>query len=347
MTRIAVVILNWNGAAMMQKFLPSVIQNSEEAEVIVADNGSTDDSVEMLKQKFSSVRLILLDKNYGFAEGYDKALEQVEAEYYLLLNSDVEVTPNWLQPLLNYMDKHPEVAACQPKLLAERERDSFEYAGASGGFIDKYGYPFCRGRVFADVEKDRGQYDDIAPIFWATGAALMVRSADWHEVGGLDARFFAHMEEIDFCWRLRSRGRGLVCVPESVVYHVGGGTLNAGHPRKTFLNFRNNLLMLYKNLPEAELKPVMRIRAILDYVAAAKMILTDGWKHAKAVYDARCEFHRLKPDFQLSRQENLAKAIQVKGNTNPIPERIPHSLLWLYYAKGKKKFSDIFPKVRS
>lgn len=347
MTRIAVVILNWNGAAMMQKFLPSVIQNSEEAEVIVADNGSTDDSVEMLKQKFSSVRLILLDKNYGFAEGYDKALEQVEAEYYLLLNSDVEVTPNWLQPLLNYMDKHPEVAACQPKLLAERERDSFEYAGASGGFIDKYGYPFCRGRVFADVEKDCGQYDDIAPIFWATGAALMVRSVDWHEVGGLDARFFAHMEEIDFCWRLRSRGRGLVCVPASVVYHVGGGTLNAGHPRKTFLNFRNNLLMLYKNLPEAELKPVMRIRAILDYVAAAKMILTDGWKHAKAVYDARCEFHRLKPDFQLSRQENLAKAIQVKGNTNPIPERIPHSLLWLYYAKGKKKFSDIFPKVRS
>lgn len=347
MTRIAVVILNWNGAAMMQKFLPSVIQNSEEAKVIVADNGSTDDSVEMLKQKFPSVRLILLDKNYGFAEGYDKALEQVEAEYYLLLNSDVEVTPHWLQPLLNYMDKHPEVAACQPKLLAERERDSFEYAGASGGFIDKYGYPFCRGRVFADVEKDRGQYDDIAPIFWATGAALMVRSVDWHEVGGLDARFFAHMEEIDFCWRLRSRGRGLVCVPASVVYHVGGGTLNAGHPRKTFLNFRNNLLMLYKNLPEAELKPVMRIRAILDYVAAAKMILTDGWKHAKAVYDARCEFHRLKPDFQLSRQENLAKAIQAERNTNPIPERISQSLLWLYYAKGKKKFSDIFPKARS
>ena len=347
MTRIAVVILNWNGAAMMQKFLPSVIKNSEEAEVIVADNGSTDDSVEMLKQKFPSVRLILLDKNYGFAEGYDKALEQVEAEYYLLLNSDVEVTPHWLQPLLNYMDKHPEVAACQPKLLAERERDSFEYAGASGGFVDKYGYPFCRGRVFADVEKDFGQYDDIAPIFWATGAALMVRSVDWHEVGGLDARFFAHMEEIDFCWRLRSRGRGLVCVPASVVYHVGGGTLNAGHPRKTFLNFRNNLLMLYKNLPEAELKPVMRIRAILDYVAAAKMLLTDGWKHAKAVYDARCEFHRLKPDFQLSRQENLAKAIQAERNTNPIPERISQSLLWLYYAKGKKKFSDIFPKARS
>ena len=347
MTRIAVVILNWNGAAMMQKFLPSVIKNSEEAEVIIADNGSTDDSVEMLKQKFPSVRLILLDKNYGFAEGYDKALEQVEAEYYLLLNSDVEVTPHWLKPLLNYMDKHPEVAACQPKLLAERERDSFEYAGASGGFVDKYGYPFCRGRVFADVEKDCGQYDDIAPIFWATGAALMVRSVDWHEVGGLDARFFAHMEEIDFCWRLRSRGRGLVCVPTSVVYHVGGGTLNAGHPRKTFLNFRNNLLMLYKNLPEAELKPVMRIRAILDYVAAAKMLLTDGWKHAKAVYDARCEFHRLKPDFQLSRQENLAKAIQAERNTNPIPERISQSLLWLYYAKGKKKFSDIFPKARS
>ncbi|MBB3702640.1 glycosyltransferase family 2 protein [Alloprevotella rava] len=347
MTRIAVVILNWNGAAMMQKFLPSVIKNSEEAEVIVADNGSTDDSVEMLKQKFPSVRLILLDKNYGFAEGYDKSLEQVEAEYYLLLNSDVEVTPHWLQPLLNYMDKHPEVAACQPKLLAERERDSFEYAGASGGFVDKYGYPFCRGRVFADVEKDCGQYDDIAPIFWATGAALMVRSVDWHEVGGLDARFFAHMEEIDFCWRLRSRGRSLVCVPASVVYHVGGGTLNAGHPRKTFLNFRNNLLMLYKNLPEAELKPVMRIRAILDYVAAAKMLLTDGWKHAKAVYDARCEFHRLKPDFQLSRQENLAKAIQAERNTNPIPERISQSLLWLYYAKGKKKFSDIFPKARS
>lgn len=339
MTRIAVVILNWNGSAMMQKFLPSVIKNSEGAEVVVADNGSTDDSVEMLQQHFPSVRLVLLNKNYGFAEGYDKALEQIDAEYYLLLNSDVEVTPGWLVPLLDYMDKHPDVAACQPKLLAERERDSFEYAGGAGGFIDKYGYPFCRGRIFTDVEKDHGQYDHVASLFWATGAALMVRSADWHEVGGLDARFFAHMEEIDFCWRLRSRGRGVVCVPQSVVYHVGGATLSAGHPRKTFLNFRNNLLMLYKNLPEEELGPVMRVRTVLDYVAAAKMLLTDGWKHAKAVYDARREFHRLKPEFLPSRVENLKKA---KHGQGLIPERLHQSLLWLYYVKGKKKFSDLF-----
>ena len=230
---------------MMRSFLPFVVaHSSDEAEVVVADNGSDDDSCAMLRNEFPEVRLIELGRNYGFADGYNKALEQVRAEYFVLLNSDVETVAGWLRPMLSYMDAHPEVAACQPKLLSYRDRGSFEYAGGAGGFIDRYGYPFCRGRIFADVENDRGQYDDIVPVMWATGAALMVRRRDWEEAGGLDGRFFAHMEEIDFCWRLRARGRGIVCIPGSVVYHVGGATLNRESPRKTFLNFRNNLLML-------------------------------------------------------------------------------------------------------
>ena len=227
MTKVAVVILNWNGAEMLRRFLPSVISGSqaEGVEIYVADNASTDDSCCVIEEEFSSVRLIRLDRNYGFADGYNKALSQIEACYVVLLNSDVEVTPDWLSPLVNYLDAHPDVAACQPKILSFREKKKFEYAGASGGFLDKYGYPFCRGRIFDEVEEDRGQYDSVSPVFWATGAALFIRLSVYREVGGLDGRFFAHMEEIDLCWRLRSRGYQIFCIPSSTVYHVGGATL--------------------------------------------------------------------------------------------------------------------------
>lgn len=234
MDKIAVVILNWNGCEMLRSFLPSVVRYSaaEGTEVYVADNGSTDASVEMLRREFPSVHLIILNENHGFAEGYNLALQQISAEYAVLLNSDVEVTEHWLVPLADYMDAHPEVAACQPKIRSWRHKELFEYAGAAGGFIDRYGYPFCRGRIMGTVEKDNGQYDTVAPVFWATGAALFIRRKDYLDAGGLDGRFFAHMEEIDLCWRLRARGRMLVCVPRSTVYHVGGATLKKRVPAR-------------------------------------------------------------------------------------------------------------------
>ena len=336
MKKISVVILNWNGVGMLQKFLPGVVKHSqgEEVEICVADNASTDDSVAYLEANFPDVRLIVLDKNYGFAEGYNRALQQVEAEYVVLLNSDVEVTPHWLDPLVEYMDAHPEVAACQPKIRSERNKEYFEYAGAAGGYLDKYGYPFCRGRIFDVVEKDQGQYDTVQPIFWATGAALFIRWRDYQEVGGLDERFFAHMEEIDLCWRLRSRGRGIVCIPQSVVYHVGAATLKKENPRKTFLNFRNNLLMLYKNLPEKDLKHVMFVRGILDGVATLVFLLKGEKEAAKAVLQACKEYARIRPDFESLREENLAKAV-----TDAIPEKVAYSILWKFHACGKKVFS--------
>lgn len=337
MKRIAVVILNWNGSDMMRRFLPSVISGSGvEAEIIVADNGSTDDSCQMLEREFPEVRLIRLPENYGFAEGYNRALAQVETEYFLLLNSDVEVPDGWLRPLLAYMDAHPDVAACQPKLLAYADRHSFEYAGAAGGFMDRYGYPFCRGRIFSEVEPDDGQYDSVADIFWATGAALMVRRADWQAAGGLDGRFFAHQEEIDFCWRLRSRGRRIVCIPQSKVWHVGGASLSQGNPRKTFLNFRNNLAMLYKNLPEADLRPVMRLRWWLDALAALQFVLKGDVPNALAVREGRRAFKALKPQLAADRARNLQATV-----LTDIPERVPFSLLVRFYLKGQKTFSRL------
>ena len=338
MKPIAIVILNWNGRDMMRRFLPSVITHSEAlAEVIVADNGSTDGSCEMLAKEFPSVRQIVLPENYGFAEGYNRALAGLEADYYLLLNSDVEVKDDWLAPLYEFMEKHREVAACQPKLLAQREPDTYEYAGAMGGLVDRYGYPYCRGRIFDTVEKDLGQYDtDATPLLWATGAALMVRREDWEASGGLDGRFFAHMEEIDLCWRLCSRGRKVACVPQSRAYHVGGASLAQGNPRKTFLNFRNNLLMLYKNLPEESLRPVMRMRCLLDYVAATKFLLSGDLGNARAVLRARREFQRMKPDFLPQRTENL-RLMQ-----NPHPAGLTRlCLLWQYHARGRKLFSQL------
>lgn len=338
MKKLSIVILNWNGAAMLREFLPSVIAHSkgEGIEVCVADNASTDNSLEVMRQEFPGVRLILLDKNYGFADGYNRALAEVDAEYCLLLNSDVEVTEGWLTPMLDYMDAHPEVAACQPKIRSYHWRNEFEHAGACGGFMDKYGYPFCRGRMMDTVEEDKGQYDSVVPVLWATGAALFIRTADYREAGGLDARFFAHMEEIDLCWRLRSRGRGIVCIPQSTVYHVGGATLNKANPRKTYLNFRNNLLMLYKNLPEEELRPVMRMRGCLDMLAALQFLLKGEWGNVRAVFRARKDYRAMRPSYQSVRADNLSKTIQPTQ-----PERLPWSLLWRYYVKGVKRFSGL------
>ena len=336
--RLAIVILNWNGLHMMERYLPSVIQHKiEGAEIYVADNASTDRSMQWLHERFPSVITIGLDKNYGFADGYNRALRQIEAEYYLLLNSDVEVGAGWLQPLVAFMDEHSEVAACQPKLLSVAHRDRFEYAGACGGYIDRYGYPYCRGRLFDTVERDGGQYDEVAEIAWATGACMLVRSADYWAAGGLDGRFFAHNEEIDLCWRLRLMGRKLYCVPQSRVYHVGGGTLPQGNPRKTYLNFRNNLTMLYKNLPDSELRHVMRIRWWLDYVAAFETLLLHGnVGDFRAIYRARRDFKAWRHQFADDR-----KRIQQRCKQGLAPVRSRISLLWQYYVRGRKTFASL------
>lgn len=334
--KVAVVILNYNGASMLAKFLPSVIEYSPGAGIVVADNASTDDSVAVLRESFPTVRLLQLDRNYGFAGGYNKALEQVDAEYFMLLNSDVEVTDGWLEPLLSFMERTPDAVACQPKILAYKQKTHFEYAGAAGGFIDRYGYPYCRGRLFDTVEEDDGQYDDVRRVFWATGAAMMVRSDAFRKAGGFDGRFFAHMEEIDLCWRMLARGGEIYVVPQSRVYHVGGATLNKSNPRKTFLNFRNNLLMLYKNLPADELRSVMCMRAVLDYVAALKFLLTGAWGDFKAVLAARREYRCMRGGYKNVREQNIAAAV-----TTEIKERSRFSLLWQYYLKGKKRFSQL------
>ena len=336
--KVSVILLNWNGRKLLEKFLPSVVAHtpSDVAEVVVADNGSTDDSVAMLRERFPGVRLVLLDRNYGFAEGYNRAIEQTAAEYTVLLNTDVEVTPGWLTAPLEELDADPSVAAVQPKLLSRRDRSFFEYAGAAGGWIDRYGYPFCRGRVLSVVEEDRGQYDAPTDIFWASGACLFIRTDIYRRVGGLDARFFAHQEEIDLCWRLRSRGYRLRCMPQSVVYHVGGGTLHTESPYKTFLNFRNNLLMIYKNLPDRDLRRVMRLRRVLDGLAALRFVLTGHVRNAAAIVRARREFHRWRKDYAPIRAENLRLA-----TLDPIPEQMNRSLLLRFYLKGERTFEQL------
>lgn len=339
MSKTAVVILNWNGRKLLEQFLPSVIKYtmSESVEIVIADNNSDDDSVSFVSQTYPNIKLICLKDNYGYAEGYNRALRQIEADYFVLLNSDVEVTDNWLTPLVNYLDVQTEVVAIQPKILAQKNKMYFEYAGASGGFIDKYGYPFCRGRIFSEIEQDRGQYDTIKDIFWASGACLMIRSFDFFDVGGLDASFFAHMEEIDLCWRLNARGKRIVCLPSSVVYHVGGATLAEESPRKTFLNFRNNLLMLYKNLPKEMLYPVLNKRMWLDYLAAFKYLFTGKFSNAKAVYKAHKEFRRIKKSYLEKRQINLDKT-----TCYSIKTIYKKSILVDYYFKRNKLFSELF-----
>ncbi|MCD7721302.1 MAG: glycosyltransferase family 2 protein [Prevotellaceae bacterium] len=337
--KLAIVILNWNGVGMMRRFLGGVVRHSSAAEVIVADNGSTDASLDWLEEEMPAVRVIPLDRNYGFAEGYNQALRQVEAEYYLLLNSDVEVRQGWFQPMLSYMESHPEVAACQPKLLSQSHMDCFEYAGACGGFLDGLGYPYCRGRVFGTVERDEHQYDKPLLCHWATGACLMVRSRDYWDVGGLDARFFAHQEEIDLCWRLRARGRQVVCVPESVAYHVGGGTLPAENPFKTFLNFRNNLLLVYKNMPSSRLPRVMALRFLLDAAASLRFLFAGEWRSSLAVPRAWWAFLRMRPSFAKDRRENLRRTVcDMIGDS-------ADSILWQYYVRGRKTWAEIAGKA--
>lgn len=337
MIKTAIVILNWNGAAMLRRYLPNVIEYSRtDAEVYVADNASSDDSVEMLREHFPSVHLVLLDRNYGFAEGYNRALKEIAAEYYVLLNSDVEVSHHWLSPLVEFMDNHSDVAACQPKLLAINDRDAFEYAGACGGFIDRLGYPFCRGRVFNSIENDNGQYDFATEILWATGACMLVRATDFMAVGGFDGRFFAHCEEIDLCWRLRIAGKRVFCIPDSYVWHVGGGTLPKSNPMKTFLNFRNNLTMLYKNLPDNELSTVMRLRWFLDMLAALQFLVKGKVGDAKAVIRGRRAYLKWRNDFTADRQK-----IQSSRQINHVTGMYSFSLLWQYYVKGRTKYSDL------
>lgn len=326
---------------MLRRFLPSVLRFSSCADVVVADNASTDESLAFLSANYPAVRCIRLDKNYGFADGYNHALRQLDYPYYVLLNSDVEVTEGWLHILFSYMQSHPDVAACQPKLRCQWSPSEFEYAGAAGGYVDALGYPYCRGRLMGTVETDNGQYDEERSVLWATGAALMIRAEDYWEAGGLDGRFFAHQEEIDLCWRLRSRGRGVVCVPQSVVYHLGGGTLPKDNPHKTFLNFRNNLLLLYKNLPEARLRPVMRWRFWLDALASLKFLLTLQWGSFCAVWKGRKAFYQMRHLFEPDRRVNLSKAVMVS-----VPEQSSFSLLWCYYVKGIRKWSDL-PKYDS
>ena len=339
---------------MMQKYLPSVIESSVmedgikgNIDVIVADNASTDNSLTILNEQFPTVRTIIMEKNWGFAEGYNKALRMLDQQqeklgkplhdYYLLLNSDVRVRQGWLTPMLKYMEEHTDVAACQPKLLSDVAPTMYEYAGACGGFLDRYGYPFCRGRIFNTIEKDNGQYDEPMNVLWATGACLLIRRKDYWNAGGLDGRFFAHNEEIDLCWRLNLMGRKIACVPQSIAYHYGGGTLPKGNPRKTYLNFRNNLTMLYKNLPEEELQHVMRWRTILDYVAALQMlIISRSYGEFKAVLYARRDFKTWKDRF-------IADRLRIQKNakvSSPV-DRTPLSILWQYYIKGKKTFSSL------
>ena len=280
---------------MLRKYLPSVVQHTPNAEVIVADNGSTDESLEVLRTEFPSVKTIVLDRNYGFAEGYNRAIAQVDTEYVVLLNSDVEVTDHWLSPLLDYLQEHPEVAAVQPKILSWLHKDRFEHAGAAGGYLNALGYPYCRGRVLWHVEQDHGQYDTVAEVDWTSGACMCVRTKVYKECEGLDAAFFAHMEEIDLCWRMRNKGYRLACVPQSTVYHLGGGSLHYDNPRKNYLNHRNNLLMLYKNKQHPY--GVLFVRFFLDYAAALFYLLQGRPKSFKAVFDARRDYRKMRKNY--------------------------------------------------
>lgn len=304
---VAVIILNWNGEKMLSRFLPDVVKSTDTsvADIIVADNGSTDGSLRLLSREFPEVKVVKLDKNYGFAEGYNRAISMTRYRYTILLNSDVSTTDGWVNILYDYMESHPGTGAVQPKIRSVERQDDFEYAGASGGYLDKNGYPYCRGRIFDTVETDTGQYDDVADIFWASGAALMVRSDLYEKAGGLDADFFAHMEEIDLCWRIKLLGYSIEAVPQSMVYHLGGGTLPASDPRKTYLNFRNNLLLLHKNLPDNCRSRRLFIRRLYDIVAWAKFVLTFDFKNAGAVLRAHGDFRKMAGNYKVHPKTNL------------------------------------------
>ena len=339
MTKTSVIILNWNGEELLKQFLPAVITHTGRdcCRVIVADNGSTDGSVAFLQNHFQDVELIQFDQNHGFAEGYNKAIQLVDSEYVILLNSDVETTPGWAVPLIAYLDGHPEVAAVQPVIRSFHQRSHFEYAGAGGGLIDRYGYPFCRGRILDVVEEDRGQYRSEKPLFWATGACLCIRRSDFIKAGGLDSRFFAHMEEIDLCWRLNARGRRVVCVTSSVVYHIGGASLGKENPRKLYLNFRNNLLMLYKNLPRKRLVTTFFVRIILDFLALLHLLMVGKVKSSFAVVEAYRDFLKMRSSYLENRRENLR--LTLNGN---LPGEYRKSILIAYYLRNKRTYDSLF-----
>jgi len=331
LNKVAVVILNWNGQKFLEQFLPSVVNHSDNARIIVADNNSTDNSIPFLKEHYPTVELIELDHNFGFAGGYNNALKQVDSEYYVLLNSDVEVSKNWLTPMIELLDSDQSIAACQPKIKDYNNKECFEYAGASGGFIDKYGYPFCRGRIFDSLEKDNNQYDNIEEIFWASGASLFIRAKDYNNIGGLDEFFFAHMEEIDLCWRLKNQGKKIMVCPSSTVYHVGGGTLNKVNPHKTFLNFRNSLLTLHKNAPQKERFSIIFIRLLLDGLAGLKFIISGKPSHTWAIIRAHFSFYGA-----ISQNKTKRKTV----NNPNLTGQINKSIVKGYYLDNCKSFND-------
>lgn len=329
--KIAVVILNWNGSTLLQQFLPSVIQYSENATIYVADNASSDDSVAILKRDFPSVKIIQNKENFGFAKGYNEALKFVDEPYYALVNSDIEVTQNWLNPIFELFDNESKTAIIQPKILAFKEKTHFEYAGAAGGFIDQYGFPFCRGRIFETVEEDKGQYDDETEIFWATGACLFIRNDVFHELKGFDPDFFAHQEEIDLCWRAFNLGYTTKYTSKSVVYHIGGATLDVANPIKTYLNFRNSLYMLVKNLPFWKLFYLLLLRMILDGIAAFKFLFQGRVFHFMAVFNAHFSFYG-----------NFKKMYKKRSSIQLANYFIINSIVYKYFISGKKIFKDMF-----
>ncbi len=350
----SIVILNWNGKTHLEHFMPSVVKYcAANCEVVVADNGSTDDSVAYLKQHFPDVRLIQFSENYGFAEGYNRALEQIQTEYVVLLNSDVELTEDFLSPMLAYMDAHPDVAAAQPKILAQYDLPNaernvanaiirFEHAGAAGGYMDRLGYPYCRGRVMGVLEEDHGQYDTPIACFWASGCCLLMRTHIYKELGGLNPVFFAHMEEIDLCWRVQRAGYKVMCLPETKVYHLGGGALPYESPHKVFLNFRNCLLMLHQNLPLAERLWLMPLRWGLDMVASLQYLLTGKPQAALAVLRARADFHRLKAQSAQHGHNICSERGSSTTCSRPAATgRFPFSILLHFYLLGHRKYSDI------
>ncbi|HVA99350.1 MAG TPA: glycosyltransferase family 2 protein [Bacteroidia bacterium] len=334
---IAIVILNWNGKKMLETFLPSIVHNNlKDVDIIVADNASTDDSILFVKNIFPQIKIIQNTENGGFAKGYNDALKLVKSDYYILLNSDVEVTPNWIQPFLEILDKHPETVAIQPKILSYINKTEFEYAGGAGGFIDKYGYPFCRGRIFQTIEKDEKQYDNEQEIFWASGACLFIKSLVFHELGGFDEDFFAHMEEIDLCWRIKNAGYKIMYCPTSTVYHLGGGTLHKNNPQKTYLNFRNNLFILFKNHSSRFFYPKIIIRLTLDGIAGIKFLLEGETAHFIAVIKAHFHFYgSLK---KLLEKRKITKKNTKKYATSCIYR---HSVVYAYYVKKRKKFFQL------
>lgn len=336
---VAIVILNWNGKHYLEQFLPSVLTTSyARYRLIVADNGSTDDSVSFLQSRFPQVEILKLDRNYGFARGYNEALKRVESDYYLLLNSDVEVGSNWLEPMVELLEQNPLHAACQPKILAYRNKDLFEYAGGAGGWLDAYGYPFARGRIFDICEEDKGQYDKTSEVFWASGAALLLRSHVYRELDGFDEFFFAHQEEIDLCWRIQLAGYKIFCCPQSIAYHVGGGTLPRGNSRKTFLNFRNNQVMLWKNLPWREKWWKVPFRLSLDQVSALKGLLSGDGGYFLAIIKAHLAFF----GWLFSGRRN--SRVPARQSLRTLSGVFRGNIVWQHFVKQKKRFSEIVSK---